>query len=153
MSKRRKYFVEIFAFIVGFLVGAQIFLWIFSNYSSNMKIQSRFIFVKSNSSEIMDKYNSTLADKLFDQIKILCLILTQPKNHKTNVQHVNNTWGFKCNKLILLSTENDTNFETFSISRNESRDILWGKVKNGFEQAYLKYHKEYDWFLKADDDS
>jgi len=146
-----KYSAEISAFLIGFLVGTQIFLWIFSSNNISYSCPNRFFQSKTINS--LDKYNSSLANKLFNEVKILCLILTQPSNHKTKAYHVNNTWGYKCNRLIFLSTENDTNFETFSIARNESRAILWGKVKNGFEQAYLKYYKEYDWFLKGDDDS
>jgi hypothetical protein len=148
-----KYSTEIFAFLVGFLVSVQIYLWIYSVNSSNLNFSRKFLFVKSKSIELSQKYDTTLADRLFYEIKILCLILTQPKYHKTKAYHVNNTWGHKCNKLIFLSTENVPNFETFTIPRNESRSILWGKVRNGFQQAYLKYYKEYDWFLKGDDDS
>jgi glycoprotein-N-acetylgalactosamine 3-beta-galactosyltransferase len=146
-----KYSAEISAFLIGFLVGIQIFLWTFSSSSASFSYPKKFFQLKSIDS--FHKYNTLIADKLFNEVKILCLILTQPSNHKTKAYHVNNTWGHKCNRFILLSTENDTKFETFSISRNESRSILWGKVKNGFEQAYLKYYKDYDWFLKGDDDS
>jgi hypothetical protein len=148
-----KNFVETFGFLVGFLVGAQIYLWICSIKSSNLSFPRKFFILKPKSFEISQKYDTTLADRLFYEIKILCLILTQPKFHKTKAYHVNNTWGHKCNKLIFLSTENVPNFETFTIPRNESRSILWGKVRNGFLLAYLKYYKEYDWFLKGDDDS
>ncbi|CAG9797431.1 unnamed protein product [Chironomus riparius] len=143
----------IFAFIIGFVVGVQVFFWIFLRNSNSLTFRSELFNNKAKSIDNLHKYDTSFADKLFDQVKILCLILTQPSNHETKVYHVNNTWGYKCTKLILLSTKNHTNFETFSIPRNESRDILWGKVRNGFEQAYLKYYKEYDWFLKGDDDS
>lgn len=99
------------------------------------------------------QFNGSLADNLFNDVKILCMILTQPLSHKTKAIHAKNTWGRKCNKLVLLSTENDTEIETFSINGTESRDILWEKVKNGLKQAYKKYYDDYDWFLKGDDDS
>ncbi|XP_070500692.1 glycoprotein-N-acetylgalactosamine 3-beta-galactosyltransferase 1-like [Chironomus tepperi] len=147
-----KHTVMIFAFLIGFVIGVELFLWIFSSNIS-LKLPNRFIYIKSKSNNNLHKYDTSLADKLYDEVKILCLIITQPSNHQTKAIHVNNTWGYKCNKLIFLSTQNVTNFETFNIPYNESRAILWGKVRNGFEQAFLKYHNDYDWFLKGDDDS
>lgn len=97
--------------------------------------------------------NVNLTDYLKHKVKILCLVITQPAFHRSKAAHVRNTWGRKCNKLIFLSTENDTVTETFVLEANESRSILWAKVRNGFERAYEKYLRDYDWFLKCDDDS
>lgn len=99
------------------------------------------------------KYDTILADELYNDIKIVCLVLTQPKNHKTKALHVKNTWGSNCNELIFISSENDTDLRVLIFPHTESRKILWGKVKAGFEYAYNHHFNDADWFLKADDDS
>lgn len=49
--------------------------------------------------------NTTIATKLFDEVKVLCWVMTNPKNHKSKARHVKRTWGPRCNKLIFMSTQ------------------------------------------------
>jgi len=47
----------------------------------------------------------SVAYKLYDEVKILCLVLTQPANYEKKAIHVKNTWGRRCNKLLFMSTD------------------------------------------------
>ena len=149
--------VELVTFLIGIVIGFTSFYCICVLRISN-KYPSKItnIISKHNSTfvEFNHKlYNTSTANKLYNRLKILCLVLTYPNNHQTDAVHVKNTWGSKCNKLIFLSTENDTELGAVALPVEEGYQFLWGKVKLGFEMAYAKYFDEYDWFVKGDDDS
>lgn len=107
-------------------------------------------------SEHVSMYNITLSDQLFKDIKILCWIATTPSNVKKKAIHVSNTWGRRCNKLLFMSSRKSTtlaNIIALNISK-ESRKTLWGKTKKAFKYVYENhFNDDYEWFIKADDDS
>lgn len=53
---------------------------------------------------------TSLADKLYKRVRILCLIITNPGNRESRAQHVKKTWGKRCNKLIFMSSEEGNGF-------------------------------------------
>lgn len=66
------------------------------------------------------------------------------------------TWGRRCDKVLLV--RNGTNLMekggVFTIPlKEESRAHLWHKVKEAFSYLYKNHLDEYDWFMKADDDT
>lgn len=99
------------------------------------------------------KYDDNLARKLYEEVKVLCMILTHPANHANKSMAVKNTWGKKCNKLIFLSSESHSEFDVVTLEGvNETRSELWNKTRLGFLHLYRKHLQEFDYFLKADDD-
>ncbi|GAB6030693.1 hypothetical protein CHUAL_007546 [Chamberlinius hualienensis] len=109
---------------------------------------------------------SELADVVKDNIRILCWIMTQPNRHKERALAARATWGKRCTVLFFVSTQtvnssldDGTNVDTLAppetvvYNGNESREILWGKTKLGFQHAYDNYFDKVDWFVKADDDT
>lgn len=157
--KLSKKIIEYFLFSIGFIFGVLINLSYKYSYEKSLddekislksEIFSSTTFYENDSDK---KFDSSLSDELFNEIKIVCLVLTQPADHQTKAKYVKNTWGSKCNRLIFLSTEADEELGAIALPYNESREILWGKVKEGFLYAYENYYNEADWFLKADDDS
>lgn len=53
---------------------------------------------------------------------------------------------------IILS-DPDNNIEVTVLNITESHDELWGKTKAGFQLVYENYLDQFDWFIKADDDT
>lgn len=98
--------------------------------------------------------NVTLATKLFKEVRILCFILTTPKNHRTRAIHIKRTWGKRCNKLLFMSSRQDKSLD--AIPLNVSADnpaMTWGKTKAAFQYIYKHHRDDADWFLKTDDDT
>ncbi|XP_076064620.1 glycoprotein-N-acetylgalactosamine 3-beta-galactosyltransferase 1-like isoform X2 [Oratosquilla oratoria] len=103
--------------------------------------------------EIHHKGESEVADQLKEKVRILCWIMTQPKNHDTKVKHVKATWGSRCNKLLIISSQEDPGLGIIKLKVGEGRDHLWQKTKAAFQYIHDNLINEGDWFLKADDDT
>jgi hypothetical protein len=97
--------------------------------------------------------NDSLAHSLFLQVRVLCIVTTTPENHKKKAIHVKRTWGKRCNKLIFASTSKDEKLGSIAFNVDPSRDGLWDKTKESFKYAYKNHLDEFDWILKADDDT
>ncbi|CAF0889643.1 unnamed protein product [Adineta steineri] len=96
--------------------------------------------------------------------RVLCLILTTPKNFLSRAIAVNETWGPRCDRYFFV-TESDTQTmtpEQINFTRQvpiapiqnitPGYDHLTQKSTLAFLFAYEKYFNDFDWFIKADDD-
>ncbi|EDW77941.1 uncharacterized protein Dwil_GK24753 [Drosophila willistoni] len=97
--------------------------------------------------------NTTIADKLKKEVRILCWVMTNPKNHKSKARHVKRTWGKRCNILLFMSSAEDSELPTVKLDVGEGRENLWRKVKEAFKYVYKHHYNDADWFYKADDDT
>lgn len=88
-------------------------------------------------------------------VKLLCWILTCPDNQHKWI-HIKNTWGKKCSRLLFVSSQDDptnrTDLEVIKFPVEEGRDYLYEKTRCAFNYIYENY-TDYDWVLKADDDT
>lgn len=109
---------------------------------------------RNNNEDVHAIENRTLATILFQEVRILCWILTTPNQHRTRAIHVKRTWGKRCNRIIFMSTRQDKSLD--SIALNVSSDNAantWPKTKRAFQYIYQHHRNDADWFLKADDDT
>lgn len=153
-------FQEIFSLLIGFMCGCLIFQML------NIR-PSDFRFIR-NDENILSKsvdhdleaaknsiklYEEKIAEKLFNEVKILCWIFTHSENHHTKVPAVRATWGRKCNKLLFMSIEEDPQQpDIVALPVANGRDHLWNKTKLAMKYVHDNFLNEYDWFMRADDD-
>ncbi|CAG2102837.1 unnamed protein product, partial [Medioppia subpectinata] len=85
--------------------------------------------------------------------RIFCMITTTYANHESKAIHVRNTWAKRCDRHLFLSSRDNASLPAVRLCDTDDRAHLWCKTKEGMRYIYDKYLDDYDWFLKADDDS
>lgn len=95
-----------------------------------------------------------MAKYLYDKVRVFCWVMTQEVNHKDRAIHVKQTWGSRCNKLVFISDADDSSLPAVNANHGlVGRDHLTAKTMRAFDYAYKNHGKDYDWFIKADDDT
>uniref|UniRef100_A0A1A9X485 Glycoprotein-N-acetylgalactosamine 3-beta-galactosyltransferase 1 n=1 Tax=Glossina brevipalpis TaxID=37001 RepID=A0A1A9X485_9MUSC len=94
-----------------------------------------------------------VAGYLYYKVRILCWIMTNTKNYDKRAVHIRNTWGKRCNKLLLIGSTKHDDLSNIDLQVGEGRDQLWHKTREAFTYIYKHHINEADWFLKADDDT
>lgn len=46
-----------------------------------------------------------MARELWEEVRVVCWVMTQPRNHATKAAAVKETWGRRCNALVFVSTQ------------------------------------------------
>ncbi|OWF54304.1 Glycoprotein-N-acetylgalactosamine 3-beta-galactosyltransferase 1 [Mizuhopecten yessoensis] len=78
--------------------------------------------------------------------------MTSPLTVVSKATHVQNTWGKRCDKILFMGS-NGTQVKAKHLPVKEGREYLWQKTKEAFLHIYSSHLNNYDWFLKADDDT
>jgi glycoprotein-N-acetylgalactosamine 3-beta-galactosyltransferase len=90
------------------------------------------------------------------EIRIYCFILTTPEYFDTRARVVNLTWAPGCDKFSFISEySNDTKGLPIASIANISsgRQHLTQKTTLALHYLYENFLNDYDWFVKADDDT
>jgi glycoprotein-N-acetylgalactosamine 3-beta-galactosyltransferase len=103
-------------------------------------------------------YTQTISYKKTDinSVRICCLILTAPKYFHTRARAVNITWAPRCDKFLFISEySNNTYYLPLAPIKNLTAgyEHLTKKTTLAFHYAYENFINQFDWFVKADDDT
>lgn len=141
------------SYVKGFFFPTQLIFTLMNSYMKVIKVYfliEEFTFRKHSND---NRYQEELADKLFNEVRILCWVFTHPDNHKIKVPHIRNTWGKKCNKLLFMSVAEDPEIpELVVLPVENGRGHLWFKTKHAMEYVYKNHINDAEWFMRADDD-
>jgi hypothetical protein len=140
-------------FACGFFIGIFFVIVLFNISKSN---KDNYIPIKLEDKEVapLELYDHSLADFLYNEVKILCYVFTHADNHKTKVRHVMNTWGKRCNKLLIISNKEDPDLPGIVVLPVENgRSHLWFKARHALKYIHDHHLNDADWFLRADDDN
>ena len=148
----RTFLTLIFGTFIGYFLSVLLSQSPYQNLISQTE-KSSIESMEDSSTTIKVLEDFSVSQKLTSEVRVLCWIMTNPKNHKTKAIHVKRTWGKRCNKILFMSTQNDTELETIALPVGEGRDNLWAKTKEAFKYIYKHHFNDADWFLKADDDT
>ncbi|XP_068777226.1 glycoprotein-N-acetylgalactosamine 3-beta-galactosyltransferase 1-B-like [Struthio camelus] len=97
--------------------------------------------------------DSSVAEALYERVRVLCWVMTGPRNLETKARHVRATWTRHCNVALFMSSERDERFPAVGLPVREGRDQLYWKTIRAFQYVHRHHLDRADWFLKADDDT
>lgn len=139
-----KIFVSIFvSYFVGFLIGILI----------NILLKNHPNTLVQPTDDALRVRNDGNAMEEVKKIRILCFLNSRPATHGTRAVHIRETWGKHCDKLFFASTLTDVNLGAIGFNVSDDHDSMWGKEKLMLQFIYKHHLNDYDWFLKADDDT
>lgn len=85
--------------ILGFLFS---FLLI---YNDNVNIRTNFIEEKNDEATDINLKTGNLVDFLYNEVRILCIIMVENDQIEYRTQYLKETWVKKCNKVIYIGSE------------------------------------------------
>ncbi|KAM5181994.1 glycoprotein-N-acetylgalactosamine 3-beta-galactosyltransferase 1-like isoform 1-T2 [Mantella aurantiaca] len=148
------------AFILGILVGFCTTFFFFHTILQKSRIKSPPAIQSWKKLQALDDFphthlldNSEVSDTLSQKVRILCWVMTGPKNLDTKAIHVKFSWARHCNIVLFMSSVTNNSFPTVGLDTKEGRDQLYWKTIRAFQYVHKNYLEEADWFLKADDDT
>ena len=90
-----------------------------------------------------------------DQIKarLLCWIMADPNPLDKKVIHQKQTWGKGCDKLLVMSSQQNDTFPTVGLNVPAGRNHTAAKVLVAWKYIHKHHVEDFDFFIKTDSDT
>ena len=85
--------------------------------------------------------------------RLLCWILADPHLLDKKVIHQKQTWGKRCDKLLVMSSQQNDTFPTVGLNTTAGRQHIASKVTTAWNDIHKHYIEDYDFFIKTDTDT
>ena len=79
--------------------------------------------------------------------------MADPNLLDKKVIHQKQTWGKRCDKLLVMSSKQNDTFPTVGLNVTAGRDHIGAKVLAAWKYIYKHYVEDYDFFVKTDPDT
>ncbi|CAB3403191.1 unnamed protein product [Caenorhabditis bovis] len=112
-----------------------------------------FDIVKSPNNTVTYAESHVIANSISEKVRIFCLITTAEKYNFERARAVKFTWAKRCTKYAFVSGKYDSLLPTIPVKVSDDYNRLGEKSRIALEYIYKKYGNNFDWFLKADDDT
>ena len=120
------------------------------NAISSVSKVSKVSFKNSHSGLVDD---TSIADDLKVTTRVLIWVMTYEKNLHKKAVHVKNTWARRADRVLYVSSDNDTEFPAVGFNIPEGMKHLTQKTHHAFRYIYENHLDDAEWFMKADDDT
>eukprot|EP01059_Diplonema_ambulator_P020830 TRINITY_DN3474_c0_g1_i5.p1 TRINITY_DN3474_c0_g1~~TRINITY_DN3474_c0_g1_i5.p1 ORF type:complete len:248 (+),score=61.25 TRINITY_DN3474_c0_g1_i5:129-872(+) len=89
-----------------------------------------------------------------DAPRVLCMVYTTEKNHKTKVRAQTATWASGCDGFVAMSTKHDPSVPAVQVAHEgpEEWQNMWQKVRSIWAWVNMTQVDNYDYFLIGGDD-
>ncbi|KAM9737207.1 LOW QUALITY PROTEIN: glycoprotein-N-acetylgalactosamine 3-beta-galactosyltransferase 1 [Menidia menidia] len=84
--------------------------------------------------------------------RVLCWVMTGPRFLESRARHIRETWARRCPAVLYMSSQS-SDFPTVGLNVSEGRENLYWKTIRAFQHIHQHHLLQFDWFLKADDDT
>lgn len=87
------------------------------------------------------------------KLRILCYVPTGPKNFKSRVPALNQTWTKNCDIFLFMTGLDQPDIHSVGLNVTEGWGALTAKTMAAFRYVFKNHFNDADWFIKADDDT
>ncbi|XP_060083482.1 glycoprotein-N-acetylgalactosamine 3-beta-galactosyltransferase 1-like [Ylistrum balloti] len=98
---------------------------------------------------------SIVADKLKEEITVLCVIMAKTADIPKKSTAIHKTWAKRCTQVVYLAHNVTSSYElpVISITSPEKLSFYREKIKTVLSLIMRNYIKQFDWFLIATDET
>lgn len=97
--------------------------------------------------------DTKIADRLFRNVRILCLVTTY-KRHIKKAMYIKEAWGSRCNEIIFVSPDPIDSFQTLVVpGSKEGRYGVWHSIRESLKYIHEKFANKFDYVIKTDDNT